>query len=45
MPPAAEPPRTDAIDVLLLVFACLMGLVLAAKLLDFGRLMTGGGHC
>lgn len=44
--PTDPPPlRTNFVDALLLIFACLMGLVLVANLVDFGRLVMGSGHC
>lgn len=45
LPTDPPPPRTNVTDVLLLTIAALMALVLVANLVDFGRLVWGGGHC
>ena len=45
LPPDPPPPRTNVADVLLLTIAALMALVLVYNLVDFGRLVWGGGHC
>lgn len=44
-PTDPPPPRANIIDVLLLTLCCLLALVLVANLVDFGRMVMGGGHC
>lgn len=45
--PTDPPPErsTNWVDVLLVSVVALMALTLVVNLVDFGRLVMGGGHC